>query len=240
MKNNWICAVIVTTALAGCTQADGGDINMKSESNFEVNEKRISGIDTLVLPESASESYSEINVDSRNTVLNDNVSEITINNLYTSGIYNQEDIQLIEQFIRDIDQLQGEMSAAWINQFEVMHENLIYYPEKNIDEAVLKDVAERIEGLHLEYNTFESVVSDMEVPVHLSSETKNHMNDVLQELQLSIENRTLALIELKAMYGEGDRELHDELLEIHVENSNEYLENAAAHISSLAENNTDE
>lgn len=240
MKNNWICAVIVTTALAGCGQTGSEDINMKSENDFEVIEKNIAGIDTLVLPESTIDSYSEVSVDSQNTVLNDNVSEITINNLHTSGIYNEEDTQLIEQFIRDVDQLQGEMSGAWTNQFEVMHDNLVYYPEKNIDEAVLKDVAERIEGLHSEYNTFESVVNDMEVPVHLSLEIKNHMNDALQELQLSIENRTLALIELKAMYGEGDRDLHDELLEIHVENSNEYLENAAAHISSLAENNTEE
>src|SRR5699024_12182355 len=77
------------------------------------------------------------------------------------------------------------------------------------------------------------LLKDLEVPKSMADNNMGAVETVIDEITRAVENRTLALIEFKSIYEKDDYVKHEELLEIHVENSNDYISQADESIDDL-------
>lgn len=233
MKVKWLCIVIFIFILSGCTDSKNKTMIVTND-DFKMYEKNIVRVDSIILPEMNQETILTSNVESETLLLNEDVSKVAIDQLYISADLKEDEIQSIEQFIRDVDQLQGDIITKWSIDFREMYADMIYHADGGINEEIMGSVAEKIERLHTEYRAIEKSLEHLDVPYNVPFETQEVMVQVIEEMNMAVENRTLALIEFKSMYDAEDQRAHDELLNIHVQNSDMYLDRAGRHISALA------
>ncbi|SOC37783.1 hypothetical protein SAMN05878391_0085 [Salinicoccus kekensis] len=150
------------------------------------------------------------------------------------------DISGRERFIRELSGVQYSVGMIWEDSFSHLYRTLVNTQadiikddEEHLTAKQLEEVALQIELIHSQYSDLEQDLSNLEVPKAVADADMENVESAIEELSMAIENRTLALIEFKSIYEGTDYELHDELLAIHVENSDKYLNRADGTIEDL-------
>lgn len=144
-------------------------------------------------------------------------------------------------FIEKLSAAQEDVADIWNDDFHQLYQTyrneqayIIENEQLSLNEAQIEEVAIQIERLHTQYAALEQNLHDLEVPQSVAENSISTVQDVIDEISMAIENRTLALIEFKSIYQSEDYEKHDELLSIHVGNSDKYLTRADETINELA------
>ena len=109
-----------------------------------------------------------------------------------------------------------------------------------LSEDQTEDIATRIESLHNQYAELEQNLMALEVPKSMAENNMGTVEEAIEEIIRAVDNRTLALIEFKSIYDKDDFGKHEELLTIHVENSNDYINQADESINDLITSVNDE
>ncbi len=143
-------------------------------------------------------------------------------------------------FINELLSAQNDVSDIWENDFFNLYETylndqayIIEDDNLNLTESQLEEIATQIERLHTRYADLEENLNDLEVPKAVAENNMSIVEAAIEEISMAIENRTLALIEFKSIYQSEDHEKHSELLDIHVGNSDKYLNQADETINEL-------
>lgn len=145
-----------------------------------------------------------------------------------------------DRFINELISAQNDVSDIWENDFFTLYQTylndqayIIEDENLRLSERQLEEIAIQIEMLHTQYADLEQNLNDLEVPKAVAEDNMNIVEAAIEEISMAIENRTLALIEFKSLYQSEDYEKHNELLDIHVGNSDKYLSQADETISEL-------
>ena len=113
------------------------------------------------------------------------------------------------------------------------HSYILQNENMTLTEVQTEEIATRIEALHTQYAELEDNLKELEVPKSMAENNMGAVETVIDEITRAVENRTLALIEFKSIYEKDDYVKHEELLAIHVENSNDYISQADESIDDL-------
>ena len=85
------------------------------------------------------------------------------------------------------------------------------------------DYADEITNLNESYVKLQKEVENLSVPDDLPADEQLRIQEIKDDLLLAISNRSLAVIEFKSMLG-SDEVSHQAFMDIHITNSNRYLE----------------
>lgn len=158
--------------------------------------------------------------------------------VYTGDM--RPDISAPDRFIKELSNVQLSVGGIWDDSFLHMYRTLvdtqagiIKDENQHLSAKQLEEVALQIEMIHSQYADLEHDLYNLEVPKAVADDNMETVESAIDDISMAIENRTLALIEFKSIYESADYELHDELLSIHVENSDKYLNQADGTIADL-------
>lgn len=236
MKIKWVYIAIIVIALTGCARSNSTDVKAGKAEDFMIYEKELTQLDTILLTDKTDETEILSETDPDVAVLDENIDAGMIEKLYLSDDLSTDEMEEVEEFIYEVGNIYGEILWIWENHFEIIYHDTTHHLKENIDNEILEEMSEAIENLYEEYDAVEDDLNELNVSSDLSEETQNQMINIMNELQMAIDNRTLALIEFKSMmHVKEDTEQHNELLAIHVENSDKYLNRVDSHLLELTE-----
>ena len=158
----------------------------------------------------------------------------TANNLSNStadnGAYDTEN--LLKNNISDaehsnsaaLEMLLGQINETHDTIFDVWDNNFIpLYNAYQFNELEVDYAADEITNLNESYVKLQKEVENLSVPDDLPADEQLRIQEIKDDLLLAISNRSLAVIEFKSMLG-SDEVSHQAFMDIHVTNSNRYLE----------------
>ncbi|CAD2078549.1 hypothetical protein GCM10007275_08710 [Jeotgalicoccus coquinae] len=116
-----------------------------------------------------------------------------------------------------IDETCDDISTVWDDNFVPL------YSAYQFDNLEVEYAADEITNLNESYVKLQKEVESISVPDNLSQGEKLRIQEIKDDLLLAISNRTLAVIEFKSMLG-SDEVSHQAFMDIHISNSNRYLE----------------
>lgn len=161
-------------------------------------------------------------------------SEDTANNLSnsTANTGDQDTENILKNNISDAEQSNSaalETLLVQINEthddiFDVWDNNFIpLYNAYQFDGLEVEYAAHEITNLNESYVKLEKEVENLSVPDDLPAGEQLRIQEIKDDLLLAISNRSLAVIEFKSMLGSDDV-LHQAFMDIHIANSNRYLD----------------
>ena len=158
----------------------------------------------------------------------------TANNLSNStadnGAYDTEN--LLKNNISDaehsnsaaLEMLLGQINETHDTIFDVWDNNFIpLYNAYQFNELEVDYAADEITNLNESYVKLQKEVENLSVPDDLPADEQLRIQEIKDDLLLAISNRSLAVIEFKSMLG-SDEVSHQAFMDIHITNSNRYLE----------------
>lgn len=123
-----------------------------------------------------------------------------------------------------LETLLVQINATHDDIFDVWDNNFIpLYNAYQFNELEVEYAAEEITKLNESYVKLQKEVENLSVPDDLRREEQLRIQEIKDDLLLAISNRSLAVIEFKSMLG-SDEVSHQAFMDIHVTNSNRYLD----------------
>ena len=123
----------------------------------------------------------------------------------------------LEKFLVQINKTHDDIFDVWDNNF------IPLYNAYQFDELEVEYAADEITNLNESYVKLQKEVENLSVPDDMPVEEQLRIQEIKDDLLLAISNRSLAVIEFKSMLG-SDEVSHQAFMDIHVNNSNRYLD----------------
>lgn len=226
----WLSILIFTVFLAGCNEA-AGDVEITENKNHHAYGHNVNKVKGFALEGDAD----ELKIDEESAA----PATLEMNALSTVNGQPMESGRKVEVFVEELISAKTAVGDIWDEDFNSLYSNYLSHSyilqndNMTLTEAQAEDIALRIESLHTQYAELEQSLKDLEVPRSMADDNMGAVESVIEEITRAVENRTLALIEFKSIYERDDFAKHEELLEIHVENSNDYISQADESIDDL-------
>ncbi|MBF0752824.1 hypothetical protein E4T89_00960 [Jeotgalicoccus nanhaiensis] len=131
----------------------------------------------------------------------------------------QSDSAEFELLLRQINETHDDIFNIWDDNF------IPLYNAYQFDELKVEYAADEITNLNESYVGLQEEVQNLSIPDNLPENERLRVQEIKDDLLLAISNRSLAVIEFKSMLGSGE-ESHQALMDIHIANSNRYLNEA--------------
>lgn len=226
----WLSTLTFTIILAGCSAAKN-DVRMTENETHHTYSHDVNKISNFVLENDTD----ELKID------DDSAAPATLE-FNPVSIVNGEAVHAnrkVEGFLQNLTSANSAVGEIWDDDFHSLYATFIHHSyiikDENLTltEGQTDEVATQIEGLHNQYADLEKDLKDLEVPKVVAENNMAAVETVIDEISRAVENRTLALIEFKSIYEEDEYGKHEELLAIHVENSDNYITKADESINDL-------
>ena len=198
-----ILTIVFVILLAGCNSAD----RLSKSENLPIITKSHTTINHLVI-NSVEEVANTNTVDINQT---DNKAE-TLQDVSTLS---KKDLQEVGQDLREQN---NEIIMVWNDLFIPIYES--YY--NNYDETVIR---ENISDLNAAYKDLQKKINNVSLPSSLTAVERTKIEAIKEDLSYAISNRQLAIIEMQSMIAKADAS-HSAFMEVHISNSDRYLEHA--------------
>lgn len=156
------------------------------------------------------------NHSSNTTIKNDsyNTENLLKNNISDSEAANKKSLQVLSE---EFNEMHDDIFTVWNNDFIPLY-NAYQFNNLEMDYA-----ADEISNLNENYVKLEKDVENISVPEHLPENEQQLVQEIKDDLLLAVSNRSLAIIEFKSMLG-NDEVSHREFMDIHINNSDRYLD----------------
>lgn len=198
-----ILTIVFVILLAGCNSAD----RLSKSENLPIITKSHTTINHLVI-NSVEEVANTNTVDINQT---DNKSE-TLQDVSTLS---KKDLREVGQ---ELSEQNNEIIMVWNDLFIPIYES--YY--NNYDETVIR---ENISDLNAAYKDLQKKINNVSLPSSLTAVERTKIEAIKEDLSYAISNRQLAIIEMQSMIAKADAS-HSAFMEVHISNSDRYLEHA--------------
>lgn len=198
-----ILTIVFVILLAGCNSAD----RLSKSENLPIITKSHTTINHLVI-NSVEEVANTNTVDINQT---DNKAE-TLQDVSTLS---KKDLQEVGQDLREHN---NEIIMVWNDLFIPIYES--YY--NDYDETVIR---ENISDLNAAYKDLQKKINNVSLPSSLTAVERTKIEAIKEDLSYAISNRQLAIIEMQSMIAKADAS-HSAFMEVHISNSDRYLEHA--------------
>ena len=198
-----ILTIVFVILLAGCNSAD----RLSKSENLPIITKSHTTINHLVI-DSVEEVANTNTVDINQT---DNKAE-TLQDVSTLS---KKDLQEVGQDLREHN---NEIIMVWNDLFIPIYES--YY--NDYDETVIR---ENISDLNAAYKDLQKKINNVSLPSSLTAVERTKIEAIKEDLSYAISNRQLAIIEMQSMIAKADAS-HSAFMEVHISNSDRYLEHA--------------
>lgn len=148
-----------------------------------------------------------------------NNGDYATENLLKNNISDAEhsNSKALEKLLVQINKTHDDIFDVWDNNF------IPLYNAYQFDELEVEYAADEITNLNESYVKLEKEVENLSVPDDMPVEEQLRIQEIKDDLLLAISNRSLAVIEFKSMLG-SDEVSHQAFMDIHVNNSNRYLD----------------
>ena len=148
-----------------------------------------------------------------------NNGDYATENLLKNNISDAEhsNSKALETLLVQINKTHDDIFDVWDNNFIPLY-NAYQFEELEVEYA-----ADEITNLNESYMKLQKEVEDLSVPDDIPAEEQLRIQEIKDDLLLGISNRSLAVIEFKSMLG-SDKVSHQAFMDIHVNNSNRYLD----------------
>ena len=148
-----------------------------------------------------------------------NNGDYATENLLKNNISDTEhsNSKALEKFLVQINKTHDDIFDVWDNNF------IPLYNAYQFDELEVEYAADEITNLNESYVKLQKEVEKLSVPDDMPVEEQLRIQEIKDDLLLAISNRSLAVIEFKSMLG-SDEVSHQAFMDIHVNNSNRYLD----------------
>lgn len=229
-KMVWLSTLVFTIILAGCNQP-ADDVEITGNKGHDAYGHDINKISVFALE--SDEDPLKIDDDKAAPATVD-FNPVTVIN----GQAVDSDVK-VEHFLQELATAQSSVGEIWDDNYNNLystytnHSYIIKDETLTLTESQAEEVASQLEELHNQYAELESDIKDLEVPKVVAENNMDTVETTIDEISRAIENRTLALIEFKSIFEEDDHGKHEELLAIHIENSEKYLNQADENINDL-------
>lgn len=227
----WLSTLILTTVSAGCGGAPG-DVKITGNETHQAYGHNVNKISGFALEND----MDELKIDDEDRALPETLE---FNPVSIAGGEPLDASQKVESFVSELISVKAAVGDIWNEDFNSLyssylnHSYIVQDENMTLTEAETEDVAFRIEELHNQYAALEQDLKDLEVPKSMAEDNMDAVERVIDEITRAVDNRTLALIEFKSIYENDDYVKHEEMMEIHVENSNDYIDQADESINDL-------
>lgn len=198
-----ILTIVFVILLAGCNSAD----RLSKSENLPIITKSHTTINHLVI-DSVEEVANTNTVDINQT---DNKAE-TLQDVSTLS---KKDLQEVGQ---DLSEHNNEIIMVWNDLFIPIYES--YY--NDYDETVIR---ENISDLNAAYKDLQKKINNISLLSSLTAVERTKIEAIKEDLSYAISNRQLAIIEMQSMIAKADAS-HSAFMEVHISNSDRYLEHA--------------
>lgn len=198
-----ILTIVFVILLAGCNSAD----RLSKSENLPIITKSHTTINHLVI-NSVEEVANTNTVDINQT---DNKAE-TLQDVSTLS---KKDLREVGQ---ELSEQNNEIIMVWNDLFIPIYES--YY--NNYDETVIR---ENISDLNAAYKDLQKKINNVSLPSSLTAVERTKIEAIKEDLSYAISNRQLAIIEMQSMIAKADAS-HSAFMEVHISNSDRYLEHA--------------
>ena len=198
-----ILTIVFVILLAGCNSAD----RLSKSENLPIITKSHTTINHLVI-NSVEEVANTNTVDINQT---DNKAE-TLQDVSTLS---KKDLQEVGQDLREHN---NEIIMVWNDLFIPIYES--YY--NDYDETVIR---ENISDLNAAYKDLQKKINNISLLSSLTAVERTKIEAIKEDLSYAISNRQLAIIEMQSMIAKADAS-HSAFMEVHISNSDRYLEHA--------------
>lgn len=198
-----ILTIVFVILLAGCNSAD----RLSKSENLPIITKSHTTINHLVI-NSVEEVANTNTVDINQT---DNKAE-TLQDVSTLS---KKDLREVGQ---ELSEQNNEIILVWNDLFIPIYES--YY--NNYDETVIR---ENISDLNAAYKDLQKKINNVSLPSSLTAVERTKIEAIKEDLSYAISNRQLAIIEMQSMIAKADAS-HSAFMEVHISNSDRYLEHA--------------
>lgn len=148
-----------------------------------------------------------------------NNGDYATENLLKNNISDAEhsNSKALEKLLVQINKTHDDIFDVWDNNF------IPLYNAYQFDELEVEYAADEITNLNESYVKLQKEVENLSVPDEMPVEEQLRIQEIKDDLLLAISNRSLAVIEFKSMLG-SDEVSHQAFMDIHVNNSNRYLD----------------
>lgn len=148
-----------------------------------------------------------------------NNGDYATENLLKNNISDAEhsNSKALEKLLVQINKTHDDIFDVWDNNFIPLY-NAYQFEELEVEYA-----ADKITNLNESYVKLQKEVENLSVPDEMPVEEQLRIQEIKDDLLLAISNRSLAVIEFKSMLG-SDEVSHQAFMDIHVNNSNRYLD----------------
>lgn len=148
-----------------------------------------------------------------------NNGDYATENLLKNNISDAEhsNSKALEKLLVQINKTHDDIFDVWDNNF------IPLYNAYQFDELEVEYAADEITNLNESYVKLQKEVENLSVPDDMPAEEQLRIQEIKDDLLLAISNRSLAVIEFKSMLG-SDEVSHQAFMDIHVNNSNRYLD----------------
>ena len=198
-----ILTIVFVILLAGCNSAD----RLSKSENLPIITKSHTTINHLVI-NSVEEVANTNTVDINQT---DNKAE-TLQDVSTLS---KKDLREVGQ---ELSEQNNEIILVWNDLFIPIYES--YY--NNYDETVIR---ENISDLNAAYKDLQKKINNISLLSSLTAVERTKIEAIKEDLSYAISNRQLAIIEMQSMIAKADAS-HSAFMEVHISNSDRYLEHA--------------
>ena len=198
-----ILTIVFVILLAGCNSAD----RLSKSENLPIITKSHTTINHLVI-NSVEEVANTNTVDINQT---DNKAE-TLQDVSTLS---KKDLREVGQ---ELSEQNNEIIMVRNDLFIPIYES--YY--NNYDETVIR---ENISDLNAAYKDLQKKINNVSLPSSLTAVERTKIEAIKEDLSYAISNRQLAIIEMQSMIAKADAS-HSAFMEVHISNSDRYLEHA--------------
>ena len=198
-----ILTIVFVILLAGCNSAD----RLAKSENLPIITKSHTTINHLII-NSVEEVANTNTVDINQT---DNKAE-TLQDVSTLS---KKDLREVGQ---ELSEQNNEIIMVWNDLFIPIYES--YY--NNYDETVIR---ENISDLNAAYKDLQKKINNVSLPSSLTAVERTKIEAIKEDLSYAISNRQLAIIEMQSMIAKADAS-HSAFMEVHISNSDRYLEHA--------------
>lgn len=198
-----ILTIVFVILLAGCNSAD----RLAKSENLPIITKSHTTINHLVI-DSVEEVANTNTVDINQT---DNKAE-TLQDVSTLS---KKDLREVGQ---ELSEQNNEIIMVWNDLFIPIYES--YY--NDYDETVIR---ENISDLNAAYKDLQKKINNISLLSSLTAVERTKIEAIKEDLSYAISNRQLAIIEMQSMIAKADAS-HSAFMEVHISNSDRYLEHA--------------
>lgn len=141
--------------------------------------------------------------------------------------YTKQESAELEDLTHQVEDIKEDVTHIWKTDFTPMYNQFLW------NRLEKEQTAEKLELLHESYGQLEAELDGIKTPEFMDERHSRILEHLKDDLYLAISNRTLALIEFKLMNQDDDYTMSETMLDIHVQNSSNYLLSADKSLGQL-------